>query len=195
MHRYLHPKMNRSIAWETTMTSASLRINRTRLILFAALVAVAATATLGWYLNTPRGYVRKVFATTPLPPGSREIGRELRDWSEGPACPYAQLLAAYTTDRPWQEVAEFYQAQLEQAGWGPANRLVLGQDTTTNTAMEQIEARWPFRDAKQSELTLTVANFSQLINLPEAADRTLFTVGVEYIPDADFFRSSELCQD
>jgi hypothetical protein len=177
------------------MTSSLLQRKRTRLLLFIALVAVVAAGTLAWYLATPRGYVRRVFAGTPVPPGSHEIGRELRDWSEGPACPYAQLLAAYTTDRPWEEVAEFYQAQAQPTGWGAAERRVLGNDTTTNIALEQIEARWPSSGAQQSELTLTIVNFSQLMDAPATVDRTIFTVGIEYIPDIEFFRSSALCQD
>jgi hypothetical protein len=168
--------------------------NRTRLLILAALVALAAVGLLAWYLNTPRGYVRRVFATTPLPPESREVVREVQDWSEGPACPYARMAAVYETDMPWNEVAGFYQQYLRDSAWGAAERRVLGTDTAANTPIEEIEARWPFA-AGQRELTMTVVNFSQLANAPPPASRTMFTIGVEYIPDIEFFRSSALCQD
>ncbi|HEX5689641.1 MAG TPA: hypothetical protein VFX76_06555, partial [Roseiflexaceae bacterium] len=75
------------------------------------------------------------------------------------------------------------------------DRLVLGTDTTTNTTMEQVQARRETAGARQSEVTMTVVNFSQLNDVKGTSARTLFTVGIEYIPDLEFFRSSELCQD
>jgi hypothetical protein len=168
---------------------------RTKILLCAALLALAAAGGAAWYMATPRGYVRSAFAAAPLPPGSREVGRELRDWAEGPACPYAQLLAAYETEQSWEEVAGFYQEQLQRSGWSAVERRVLGRDAAANIDLEQIEADWPLNSAKPSELTLTIVNFSQLMDAPPSTARTLFTVGVEYIPDVEFFRSSALCQD
>ena len=177
------------------MTFLSPRSTRARVLVIAAVVAIVAVGTIAWYLNTPRGYVRRVFAATPAPPGSREVGRELRDWAEGPVCPYAQLLVVYESDRPWEQVADFYEAQFQQGNWDERERRILGTDTATNTAMEEIQASRETAGSRQSALTLTVVNFSQLSEVTRGSAQTLFTVGIEYIPDLAFFRSSELCQD
>jgi len=176
------------------MTDNQIIHRGARTLILAVSIGLAAVGLLAWYLNTPRGYVRRVFAAAPLPPGSREVGREIRDWSEGPACPYARMAAVYETDTPWEEVAGFYQQQLHDTGWGTPERRVLGTDTAANTPIEEIVALWPDA-AEQQSLTVTVVNFSQLASTPPPASRTTFTLGVEYIPDVEFFRSSSLCQD
>jgi hypothetical protein len=164
--------------------------------LAALAIALVAGGLLAWYLNTPRGYVRRVFFSIPRPPGSREIGREVRDWAEGPACPYARLNVAYATDASWAEVAAFYQNYMQTSGWGGAERRALGRDLIANIDQEMIEGRWPFPAApSRQELMLTIVNYYQLASPPPATSQTVFTIGVEYIPDVDFFRSSELCQD
>jgi hypothetical protein len=165
-------------------------------IVAAASIGLVVIGLLIWFRNTPRDYVRTVFSTIPVLPGSREIGREIRDWAEGPECPYASLSVVYQTDRSWDEVAAFYQQYMEQSSWGIVERRVIGRDVVANMDMEAIEGRRLAADtASRQSLTLTIVNFSQLSDSPPATSQTLFTIGVEYIPDVDFFQSSALCQD
>jgi len=119
----------------------------------------------------------------------------IRDWAEGPQCPYASLSAAYLSGAPWGDVASFYQDYMRRAGWGQVERRIVGRDTTANADQEVIEARWPFAAGDRRSLRLTIANFNNLPIAPPQTPQTLFTVEVEYIPDFDFFRSSHLCQD